>query len=581
MIGLALEENKMKKLIIDQLVVMDGTSRLGKVIDFLPGINVVTSTQEGNGSRAGKSVMMRSLFYAFGAEARFDRRMWDCGRSYYYIVKFHIGSDGYFAIRSGNFFRFLSQEKKEIFKTAIRSELNLFVSHLLGISLLAYNEKSGIYELADTNSYFVFHYLEQQSTEVCSFSQFVGLPSDRRFYSDTIYQSLGSNRKDLFEESKKWTKAHESLLDLNNKRKSIDGVLSEMSQMVDAADLPSFDVLKKEIEINKEKIVLAQKEVGKRKEELFRAYDEQNHLRELIDGIENYLEQKQNDKKWVSSAHKCPYCKNEIPDPSEIFLATAMEKEQTEIDKEHYQSELREIERQINDLEMEYKKAVDGMDDLEKELFGSQSDYESILTKYSYRDLKKRVVSKRFMVDENIQGMEKIERDLSKKIASMKSQEAFINKTFVTILSEMHTNYDNSGVVIDKVETADTTAIENDGNSIHSAQTLWMCSLLRAKAFLLKETDSVYLPIVFDDPVNADFDNSLRDSIIRMAFDSIADGGQVIVSEVGFKTEMYKEKYKPNVIWINNPREHVLNEGDYQKGILLYKDFFPSSFFNG
>lgn len=175
-------ENNMETLIFDQLAVLDCSSKLGKVIDFSSGINVITSSQEKDGSRAGKSVMMRSLFYAFGAETRFDRKIWDCGRSYFYIVKFHIGNEGYFVVRSGNFYRFLDQQRKEFFKTASRSELSQFLANFFKFPLHVYEQKSGLYEPADANSYFLFHFLEQDRPEVCSFSQFDGLSSDKTFY---------------------------------------------------------------------------------------------------------------------------------------------------------------------------------------------------------------------------------------------------------------------------------------------------------------------------------------------------------------------------------------------------------------
>ena len=63
------------KMIFKELFLFSPSEKKAKRITFDKGINVITSNQE-DGTDRGKSVVMRSLYYALGAESYFETK-WD------------------------------------------------------------------------------------------------------------------------------------------------------------------------------------------------------------------------------------------------------------------------------------------------------------------------------------------------------------------------------------------------------------------------------------------------------------------------------------------------------------------------
>ena len=81
------------KMIFRTLYLYSPHEKLAKKIDFHEGINVITSSQE-NGTDRGKSVIMRSLYHALGAEALFEQK-WDV-KNKVFVLCFSIDDDMYY-----------------------------------------------------------------------------------------------------------------------------------------------------------------------------------------------------------------------------------------------------------------------------------------------------------------------------------------------------------------------------------------------------------------------------------------------------------------------------------------------------
>ena len=63
------------KMTFKELFLFSPHEKKAKIITFENGINVITSNQE-DGTDRGKSVVMRSLYHALGAESFFEAK-WD------------------------------------------------------------------------------------------------------------------------------------------------------------------------------------------------------------------------------------------------------------------------------------------------------------------------------------------------------------------------------------------------------------------------------------------------------------------------------------------------------------------------
>ena len=80
------------KMTFKELFLFSPQEKKAKRIPFEKGINVITSNQE-DGTDRGKSVVMRSLYHALGAEGHFEAK-WDT-KSKIYILHVFVDEKGY------------------------------------------------------------------------------------------------------------------------------------------------------------------------------------------------------------------------------------------------------------------------------------------------------------------------------------------------------------------------------------------------------------------------------------------------------------------------------------------------------
>mgnify|MGYP003327318340 CR=1 FL=1 len=84
-----------------ELYLFSPREKLGKHIAFSPGINIITSSQV-DGTNRGKSVIMRSLYHALGADALFEPN-WDV-KNKVFVFGILCHADTYFLKIAAYFF---------------------------------------------------------------------------------------------------------------------------------------------------------------------------------------------------------------------------------------------------------------------------------------------------------------------------------------------------------------------------------------------------------------------------------------------------------------------------------------------
>lgn len=80
----------MKSLIVNNLFIFSPMDKKAKAIDFSAGINIVTSSKQ-DGNKKGKSIILKSVFHALGADCYFDDKWQDISKVY--VLKFTYDSD--------------------------------------------------------------------------------------------------------------------------------------------------------------------------------------------------------------------------------------------------------------------------------------------------------------------------------------------------------------------------------------------------------------------------------------------------------------------------------------------------------
>lgn len=92
----------MRKMIFKRLYLFSSSEKKAKVVEFADGKNIITSSPV-DGTDRGKSVIMKSLYHALGADCYFDDKWQDDDKTY--IVNFSIANEEYYIFRCNRLFK--------------------------------------------------------------------------------------------------------------------------------------------------------------------------------------------------------------------------------------------------------------------------------------------------------------------------------------------------------------------------------------------------------------------------------------------------------------------------------------------
>lgn len=564
----------MRQMIVDELVLLDDGQKMAKIVSFASGINVVTSDSEKNGSFVGKSVIMRSIFHVLGGNALFHDD-WDKGGSYSYILSFHINENKYRALRTGNFFRFIDATNgKVIQNTMIEKDLGGTISDLAGYTIFILDSVSRSYVKASAPYYFLFSFSDQSTADTFAFNQFSNVGSSFQTYSDVIYGGLGINNKTYFDLISSEKKLDCELRDLNSNKQVITKMLEQLNSMKEHyADLPSIEILKNDLEKEKATLVAAQEKAGNLKKKILEAAGVKAQLEDLLRQIQKGIDERKINENVVLDTHECPYCHNEIKDTASVYFGDSIESEQLYSQKEKTTAQLDKVTSDIDTLSKSYETQLGEISSLEKSVFGDTGNYQDILTKHGFEEILKKLRGQSFDLDDNIGKKKQVKGEIDNELGKFQSSIQAVDKIYLGNLSALKSKYALSGIDIRNLKTAASKTIKIQDNEKLLGKALWHCALLTSQYQVFKDTDRLLFPIVFDDPVNGDFDEEIRETLLKMSFDILPEGGQAIVSAVGFSSDKFPNE-KVNVIKLTNPCYHLLNSDDYFKAKAIYNSCF-------
>ena len=124
---------------------------------FGGGRNIVSSSID-DGNKRGKSVLMKSLYHALGADCPFDGQ-WD-ERNKIYILNFFIDTKEYFIYRHDKLFKIYNSEFEQIFITQSRIDLGKYLANLFDFRVELV-DRDKVLQTAPPAYSFVLNYLDQ------------------------------------------------------------------------------------------------------------------------------------------------------------------------------------------------------------------------------------------------------------------------------------------------------------------------------------------------------------------------------------------------------------------------------------
>lgn len=119
-------------VIFDKIYIFDVVKKEAYSTEFKKGVNIITSSDI-DGTDRGKSVLLRSLYHALGADSHFDSKWGE--KDKVYILFFKVDDKDFSIYRSQKLFKIFNAKGDIIFTTIHRSELADFFGNLFNFSI--------------------------------------------------------------------------------------------------------------------------------------------------------------------------------------------------------------------------------------------------------------------------------------------------------------------------------------------------------------------------------------------------------------------------------------------------------------
>ena len=132
----------MNEMYFKSILIADIQKHTAKLQKFTKGINVITSTD----NHVGKSSLLKSMYYAMGAEVEFDT-VWDVNTKLY-IVNICINEKNYIVIRFQKNFAIFEEEKLILLTNSVSRDLAKKFEEIFSFSIYLPNKRTSKIELA-------------------------------------------------------------------------------------------------------------------------------------------------------------------------------------------------------------------------------------------------------------------------------------------------------------------------------------------------------------------------------------------------------------------------------------------------
>lgn len=129
------------KMIFKDLHIFSPSEKLGKYVSFEEGVNIISSNQV-DGANVGKSVIMRSLYYALGAEVFFESNF--VPKNKVFILRFTVDEYEYYIYRAASLFKLFDSNKHLISVATKSSELSKALEEITDFAVMLPDRTKGI-----------------------------------------------------------------------------------------------------------------------------------------------------------------------------------------------------------------------------------------------------------------------------------------------------------------------------------------------------------------------------------------------------------------------------------------------------
>lgn len=567
----------MSKLLFNKIYIFSSPDKTARVIEFSAGKTMITSSSI-DGTNRGKSVIMKSLYHAMGADCDFDDK-WDDG-SKIYILNFSVDSNQYFILRHSSLFKVFDGNKNLIFKTVSRHELSKRLNDIFhfAVKLPARQGNSNDWSEGDEEiekleitppAYnYLLYFVDQdgqRGSQFCSFKslqQYSDYKTNALYYHfgafDDDYYNLSIQQERLIEHQKRIIRDDEMM------NLMLDRVYANINDVSYSADMGH---LKRDIDRTKAKYNEIARKLSEIRSKLITLRNDKEELLLHLSSLSKLT--KDNDKQLQSLNNQiCPLCSSHLDNPLHLRIKRYNTGDDIILLSGELQIDVERIEKDIALQEAEYSEWLRKLNEYESALNLQSSEINDVLRHKGYIDIKDKISDDLHALRKEAEQLDVELKDISKKLRKYNDAKKKINTRYYELMLADKTHFGLDGIDPKTFESIKKN-FSSGGSNNPIATIVWYVNLLKLKHEF--NPDAIDFPVVLDSPNNAETDQEKKNQVYQYICERITDN-QLIVSGIGFRDMQIPNVEFDKVIELDNPKYGLLIEKDYVENIdILYE----------
>lgn len=544
------------KMTFKELFLFSPHEKKAKIITFENGINVITSNQE-DGTDRGKSVVMRSLYHALGAESFFEAK-WDT-KSKIYVLHLCIDDKEYYIYRSADLYKFFDEEKKLLFVSTHSHELAEQLKKYTGFAVMLPGRNREKLEITPPVYNYLPFFLDQDHYDGSKYASFRNLQQYVNYKDSVLFYHLGIYDEAYFE----LVRAKEALTDQYNGHKSRLDMLHAMQSDIEArigagAYSSDIDALRKDVELYRKEYADVLSKLNKCKAKLVEL---RNNLYEYETLLHEMSSLSSKNEKEISqlNEHICPECGSALRETTSLRSKRYNLAEDIVIVKNELQVAIQNATGEIEKEETKYQKLLEQLAAYEEKLKLNTKQANDVIRYKGLCEIREDIVSERHDVLEYIDEEEEKLKELAKEINKYSEKKKRIEEKYYELLVTYRTKFGLNEIEPEKFKKL-TNNFTASGSNKNIATVIWYLAILNLRREF--NPDAIEFPVVFDSPNNVETDNVKKHALLQYILDNVSDS-QLILSSIGFNASEFSSDRSINVITLENAKYSLLDEEAY------------------
>ncbi len=547
----------MKEMYFDNILIADIVEKTAHFHKFEKGFNVVTSQD----NHVGKSSLLKSLYFAMGAEVDFDN-VWNKNTKLY-VVEFYIDEIKFSMARWQKAFAFFRETELILTTKSVSRELARKFEKIFSFAVYMANKKTNKIELAPPAFTFMPYYIDQDKGWSGLYESFSNIDQYKK--SDRIkslYYHLGIYTRSTVELMAKRDTLKDKIEQLKEEeeksRITIESLYAEIQNLLPA---DSIEELEKNLIIPKERISLLVSRIGETRnkiQSLETALYQHEHQLEVIQEyrkIKNGVSVREDRDK----IHICPKCGYSFDEEIYSIVRSNYNLQNEDYMYKQIEQIICSIASELEKYKENYVNLMDELKQQEQAYDEKQDSYEVYLRQRglqdSVRHFTEQLGENVYEQEEHGKEIKEIDKEIRKLPNKKEVEENYIENVRLNIikLDAWNSAYEGNIKLLKPIKAQGTLE-----NKIILAQ---MIGLFQTMQYF--RTNTILFPLVVDSPRAKEASHTSSKDILKLIFE-MDNLPQVILATMDysdFENEM-KRRAKVTVLF---EKRKLLNGDTYRE----------------